>query len=175
MGPPNFGLRSGHSERALSDSASNVRRQPAAVRQALRVIAYDTDMTGLTAADLDGFFEGWPAAPAPAALVRVLRGSSLAVVARDDGRVVGFVNALSDGELAAFISLLEVRESHRGSGIGSELVRRVLAHFSDAYSIDVVCDPDVAPFYERLGMIRLVGMAQRNRQAPILTGVGPAS
>src|SRR3954466_9112716 len=64
--------------------------------------------------------------------------------------------------------LLEVRASHRGRGIGSELVRFVLEHFEDAYMIDAVCDPEVAPFYERLGMIRLAGMAYRNRQSLIL-------
>jgi GNAT superfamily N-acetyltransferase len=82
--------------------------------------------------------------------------------------VVGFVNALSDGALAVYIPLLEVRASHRGRGIGSELVGRVLSRFSDAYMVDAVCDPDVAPFYERLGMRRLAGMAHRNREAPVL-------
>jgi GNAT superfamily N-acetyltransferase len=81
---------------------------------------------------------------------------------------VGFVNALSDGELSVYIPLLEVRRSHRGRGIGSELVRRVMSHFGDAYMIDAVCDPQIAPFYERLGLTRLTGMAYRNRQAPIL-------
>jgi sugar phosphate isomerase/epimerase len=43
------------------------------VRQALGVISYDTDVAGLTATELDGFFDGWPAAPDAAGLLRVLR------------------------------------------------------------------------------------------------------
>ena len=76
------------------------------------------------------------------------------VLAIDDetNRVAGFINALSDGGLCAFIPLLEVLPAHRGSGIGRELVRRMLDRLHDLYSIDLVCDDDLRPFYERLGM-----------------------
>lgn len=136
----------------------------------MSVTEYETGADGLDSRDLEGFFEGWPAAPDAAALLRILRASAFAMVARDGIRVVGFINALSDGELAVYVPLLEVRASHRGLGIGSELVRRLLDHFEDAYMIDVVCDDDVVPFYERLGLTRVAGMAHRNRQSPILTG-----
>ena len=132
------------------------------------VISYQTGIAGVEIRHLDGFFDRWTAAPDAAGLLRVLRGSALAVLARDGDDVVGFVNALSDGELAVYLPLLEVRPTYRGRGIGSELVQRVLSHYADAYMIDVVCDSDVAPFYERLGLIRLTGLAHRNRQAPIL-------
>jgi ribosomal protein S18 acetylase RimI-like enzyme len=137
--------------------------------QAWNVITYDTEMAAVTSADLEGFFDGWPTAPDATTLLRVLRQSALGIVARDADKVVGFVNALSDGELAVYIPLLEVRRSHRGRGIGGELVRRVLAHFENVYMVDAVCDPDVVPFYERLGMTRLAGMANRNRQSPVLS------
>ncbi|HVT64832.1 MAG TPA: GNAT family N-acetyltransferase [Mycobacteriales bacterium] len=136
------------------------------------MIDYQVGLSGVRSAELTGFFDGWPMAPSPDALLRILDASALAVLARDDGRVVGFVNALSDGEFAVYIPLLEVRSSHRGRGIGSELVDRVRRHFSTAYMIDAVCDPDVAPFYERLGLTRLAGMAHRNRQAPMLQVTG---
>jgi predicted N-acetyltransferase YhbS len=134
------------------------------------VIAYESGTEDLRGDDLAGFFDGWPSAPSAQSLLRVLKNSSLVVVARDGDQVVGFVNALSDGELAVYIPLLEVRSSHQSKGIGSELVRRVLSHFDRAYMVDAVCDADKAPLYERLGMTRLVGMAHRNRQAPILIG-----
>jgi GNAT superfamily N-acetyltransferase len=132
------------------------------------VIDYRTELEGIEAAQLEGFFDGWPAAPTSEALLDILRASAFAALACDGDQVVGFVNALSDGALAVYIPLLEVRASYRSRGIGSELVGRVLSRFSDAYMVDAVCDPDVAPFYERLGMARLAGMAHRNREAPIL-------
>jgi ribosomal protein S18 acetylase RimI-like enzyme len=138
------------------------------MRQAASVISYDTDVGRLAASDLTGFFEGWPAAPTAESLLRVLSRSTLAVIARDGDRVVGFVNALSDGELAVYIPLLEVRASHRGRGVGSELVRRVMSRFADTYMIDVICDAELVHFYERLGLRRLAGMAHRNREARVL-------
>lgn len=136
------------------------------------MIDYQIGVHGIGSDDLEGFFDGWPAAPGPDALLRILDASALALIARDNGHIVGFVNALSDGEFAVYIPLLEVRPSHRHQGIGSELVDRVRRHFSAAYMIDAICDPDVAPFYERLGLTRLAGMAYRNRQAPILQSAG---
>jgi hypothetical protein len=34
--------------------------------------------------------------------------------------------------------------------------------------IDVVCEEDLRPFYDRLGATRLAGMGWRNRSAPVL-------
>lgn len=132
------------------------------------MISYRTDIDDLTAEQLDGFFQGWPSPPTAEALLAVLRQSSHAILAVDDGAVVGFVNALTDGRLAAYIPLLEVRASHRGAGIGTELVRRMLGVLGEVYMTDLVCDDDLVPFYERLGMVRLAGMARRNHRASIL-------
>jgi len=112
---------------------------------------------------LRGFFEGWAAPPNPEQHLQILRNSSHVVVARDDdGTVVGFVTALSDGVLAAYIPLLEVLPAHRGRGVGTELVRRLLARFEGLYMADVMCDDDVRPFYERLGFVGARGAALRN-------------
>jgi GNAT superfamily N-acetyltransferase len=85
----------------------------------------------------------------------VLRGSYRAVVAIDDstGRVAGFVNLISDGVLTAFIPWLEVLPAYQGQGIGTELMRRVLAHTDRFYSVDLVCDAELVPYYKRFGML----------------------
>ena len=123
-------------------------------------------LDGLTEDELEGgFFEGWPNPPTPAVHLAHLRGAEVAIVAVDTGTdaVVGFVTAVGDGVLAAFIPLLEVLPAYRGRGIGAELVRRVLARLSSRYSIDLVCDPDLVPYYERLGGQLLAGVGWRNR------------
>jgi ribosomal protein S18 acetylase RimI-like enzyme len=130
-------------------------------------ITYTNDLGRITAEDLTGFFVGWPQAPDPTAHLRILTGSHAVWLALDDEakkapRCVGFVQALSDGQFAAFIPLLEVRPKLQGRGIGRELVQRMLDELADHYSIDVVCDESIAPFYEALGLARLVGMSRRN-------------
>jgi ribosomal protein S18 acetylase RimI-like enzyme len=130
------------------------------------VITYRTDLDDLGEADLTGFFVGWPKPPSPAQHLAVLRGSYRVVIARspDDG-VVGFVNMISDGVLTAFIPWLEVRPEFQGQGIGTELIRRIAAEAAHFYSVDLVCDDALRPYYERLGMIALTGMGLRNRAA----------
>jgi GNAT superfamily N-acetyltransferase len=118
------------------------------------MIEYRDDVMAIRADQLaGGFFEGWPSPPSPEQHLAHLRGAEVAIVAVDvaTGRIVGFVSAIGDGVFAAFVPLLEVLPAYRGRGIGTELVRRVLLRLGDRYSIDLVCDADLVPFYERLG------------------------
>ena len=96
----------------------------------------------------------------------VLRGSFRAVVAIDDsqGRVVGFVNMISDGVLTAFIPWLEVLPEFQGHGIGTELMRRIL-DADQFYSIDLACDAPLLTYYSRFGMVPIRGAGLRRRAA----------
>lgn len=127
-------------------------------------IFFTDSLAGVEAQHLHGFFVGWPQPPNAAALLRILRGSSHVWLAReiDSGRVLGFITALSDGVLTAFIPLLEVLPDYQGQGIGTQLVQRMLATLAPLYSVDLVCDDDLSPFYERLGLRRMRAMSQRN-------------
>jgi hypothetical protein len=133
-------------------------------------VEYLTSAEAISADLLDGFFEGWPSPPSPEQHLAVLRGSSDVVLARSGGEIIGFVTAISDGVLAAYIPLLEVRRPWRGKGIDGELMRRMLALLEGFYMVDVVCDPELIPFYERFGMVLLAGLGCRNRMALIGPG-----
>ena len=127
------------------------------------MIRYRLDLDGLKSHDLAGFWEGWPNPPSPERHLAALRSSEVAVLAIDDvaGRVVGFATAVGDGNLAAFIPFLEVLPAYRGRGIGHELIRRILDRLADRYAVDLVCDDDLAPFYETLGFNRHTAMIVR--------------
>jgi hypothetical protein len=115
-------------------------------------VRYTTSLDDLTVDDLGGgFFVGWPTPPTPAVHLALLRGSEVAVLAIDDeappgspGRVVGFITAIGDG--------------------------RVLEALGPRYMVDLVCDDDLVPFYERLGLSRYTAMIRRDRGA-IMTAV----
>ena len=113
--------------------------------------AYQTNLQGITPQQLEGFFVGWPDPPSPDTHLRILKGSAFVVLALEGGRVIGFVSAISDGVLSAYISLLEVLAERQGRGVGRELMQRMNALLEGLYMIDVLCDDEVRSFYEKLG------------------------
>ena len=109
---------------------------------------------------------GWPRPPTRERRLDLLLGSDLVSLAFDGSTLVGFVTAVSDGVLAAYIPFLEVLPSHQGEGIGTALVRRILDRLDDLYMVDVVCDASLEAFYERFGFLTLdrgMGLRRRDR------------
>ncbi|WP_037932815.1 GNAT family N-acetyltransferase [Streptosporangium roseum] len=131
------------------------------------MIRYTDTVDTIEADRLTGFFVGWPTPASPEQHLAVLRGSYRAVVAIDEetDRVVGFINMISDGVLTAFVPWLEVLPEYQGQGIGSELVRRILADTEHLYSVDLLCEAPLQPYYERFGMLRVPGMTLLHRSA----------
>lgn len=118
---------------------------------------------GLRREDLTGFFVGWPHPPSLDERLEILRAADEVVVCRTaQGAVVGFATAITDHRFAAYIPLVEVLPEHQGRGIGSQMVTAMLEQLRSCYMIDLVCDDDVVPFYERLGGTRLNAVAWRN-------------
>jgi ribosomal protein S18 acetylase RimI-like enzyme len=113
---------------------------------------------------LEGFFVGWRTPLSTETHLQVLRNSDYIVLAfdRQQNKVIGFITALSDGVQVAFIPLLEVLPNHQGQGIGSELLKRMLAKVSHLPAIDLTCDPELQSFYKRFSMMPSVGMILRN-------------
>lgn len=130
------------------------------------MITYTSTADGITATQLRGFFVGWPVAPSAERHLQLLRGSHAVELALDGDAVVGFVTAISDGVMSAFIPLLEVRPEYQRQSIGTELVRRLLVQLDDVYMIDLSCDADLEPFYGALGfqtLDRAMGMRRQER------------
>lgn len=128
------------------------------------MIVFRDTAEGLRPEQLHGFFAGWPDPPSPATHLRILQGSVAVVLALDEAsdRVVGFVTAITDGVLAAYVPLLEVLPTYQGRGLGSHLMRRILARLEDYYMVDLLCDERLQPFYARLGMVPVGGMCARH-------------
>ncbi|MBV7334831.1 GNAT family N-acetyltransferase [Chloroflexi bacterium TSY] len=120
----------------------------------------------LSPAQLQGFFMGWPTPPSPETHLSLLRQSDAVVLAMDEAtdNVVGFINAITDHVLTAYIPLLEVLPAYQGQGIGQELVCRMFAKLDGFYAIDLLCDPELQSFYGQAGMRPAHAMMVRRYQ-----------
>jgi GNAT superfamily N-acetyltransferase len=112
--------------------------------------------------DLEGLLSHWDFKPSPGTLLKMLQGSSVAIVAREPGspRICGYVAALTDYSVCAYISALEVRLEYRKRGIGTALLNRVTERL-DVHGTYLSCAPAVIPFYESAGFKQVVGMSRR--------------
>lgn len=125
---------------------------------------FKNSLDGISSDMLHGFFVDWPNPPSPQTHLKLLKNSSKVVIAVDEktNQVVGFITAISDGVLSAYIPLLEVLPAYKNKGIGKELVSRMLKELDHIYMVDLCCDDDLVPYYEKFGMTRTNGMIVRN-------------
>jgi len=113
---------------------------------------------------LKGFFVEFTRKPSPERLFEILENSDYKILAIDDGsnKVIGFINAISDHTLSAYIPLLEVLPDYQKHGIGKNLVKKMLNKLKDFYMIDLCCDERLTGFYAKFGMKKATGMVIRN-------------
>jgi len=97
---------------------------------------------------------GWAADRTVEEIERLLSGSPLVIGAWDGDRLVGFARALTDGVFRALIDDVVVHPACRRSGIGTELMRRLLERLNGVEEVFLRCGAEVVPFYERLGFAR---------------------
>ena len=128
------------------------------------MIDYTHSTETITVDNLNGFFVDWPNPPSPETHLALLINSAEIVLAVDNETraVVGFITAISDKILTAYIPLLEVLPAYQGQGVGKELTRRMLARLSKLYMVDLLCDPELQSFYTQFGMKPASGMLLRN-------------
>lgn len=125
---------------------------------------YRNTLDGISPDMLRGFFVGWPNPPHADTHLKLLQNSSKVVIALDNktNQVIGFITAISDDVLSAYIPFLEVLPEYKSEGIGKELVSRMLKELENIYMVDLCCDDELVPYYEKFNMIKSNGMILRN-------------
>jgi predicted GNAT family N-acyltransferase len=98
----------------------------------------------------------------------------LAVVHRPSGRLVGFARVLTDEVYLAVVLDVIVDSGQWGSGLGALLMDAVVGHprLAGVASVELVCQPELMPFYRRWGFTEQVGRSRLMRRTtdPLLLG-----
>jgi GNAT superfamily N-acetyltransferase len=106
-----------------------------------------------------------------AGLETVFGNSRYRVFAFEDGKLVGAGRALADGADCSYICDVAVLPSHQGTGLGKEIVSRLVALSRGHKKIILYSVPGKEPFYRKFGFRRmLTAMAIFENQAQAVEG-----
>lgn len=112
-------------------------------------VNFTNDLNVLNELEINDFFVGQSNLPSSGQLKKILLNGQHVVLAITNNQLVGFINAISDKTLSAYIPLLKVLPAYQKHGIGAELVKRMRLELQDYYMNDISCDDAVVPFYEK--------------------------
>ncbi len=120
--------------------------------------------------------EWWSRRRTSGDVARLLAGSDLivALVEAQSRSLAAFARVVTDGVCLALILDVIVAPGHRGRGVGRLLMDSVLAQAAlrDVVSVELVCQPELVPFYAKWGFTDEVGRSRLMRRTtdPTLAG-----
>lgn len=97
------------------------------------------------------FSVGWDSGNYPDKLQLAIKNSHNVISAWDKDRLVGLMNAISDGAMTAYFQYLLVHPDYQGQGIGKELVERMLAEYKDYARKVLIAYEKETEFYKACG------------------------
>jgi ribosomal protein S18 acetylase RimI-like enzyme len=97
---------------------------------------------------------GWSSAEKPDLLLKAMAGAHSLFSAWDGAKLVGLGNAISDGHLVVYYPHLIVLPEYQGHGIGTELMRLLMARYAGFHQHMLVADGRALDFYRKCGFER---------------------
>jgi ribosomal protein S18 acetylase RimI-like enzyme len=105
---------------------------------------------------LEGLYRAAPLGSKKAAELRTaFTNSRFKVFAYDGGRLVGAGRGLADGVDCSYICDVAVMPSHQGTGLGKEIVSRLVALSAGHKKIILYSVPGKEAFYKKFGFMRM--------------------
>ncbi|NDV18286.1 GNAT family N-acetyltransferase [Pseudodesulfovibrio sp. JC047] len=93
----------------------------------------------------------WDSGNHPEQLTQAIQSSTSVFTAWDGEKLVGLVNVLSDGHMAAYIHYMLVHPAYQGHGIGKHLMDTVAEKYADVPHKVLVAYGEAIGFYEQCG------------------------
>ena len=93
----------------------------------------------------------WSSGEHPEKLQQVMKNSDAVYSAWDNDKLVGLINALSDGVMTTYFHYLLVAPDYQSKGIGSKLVELMLDKYQDYKTKLLIAYADKKEFYQQCG------------------------
>ncbi|SCU22816.1 GNAT family acetyltransferase [Staphylococcus xylosus] len=93
-------------------------------------------------------------------VITIFNTATHVIIAKYQGKVIGFARAMSDGVFNAAIYDVMVDVAHQNQGIGQEIIRNILVYLGELSCVHLVATTGYEGFYRQLGFKHLkTGMA----------------
>lgn len=93
----------------------------------------------------------WSSAKKPDQLTLALKNSDTLLLARQNGRLVGLANAISDGHLVVYYPHLLIHPDVQGRGVGKLMMDRMKEKYGHYHQQILVSDGETVEFYKKCG------------------------
>lgn len=133
-------------------------------------VTWSDSLAAVDWGELEALYRAAPLGNKSAAGLRtVFTNSRYRVFAFEEGRLVGAGRALADGADCSYICDIAVLPSHQGTGLGKEIVARLVALSQGHRKVILYSVPGKEAFYRKFGFRRmLTAMAIFENQAQAL-------
>ncbi len=95
----------------------------------------------------------WPVGNEPDKLLRAFKESDKVITARDNNKLVGLINTISDGALTVYIPYLLVAPEYQKQGIGRKLLGMIVSEYERCERIVLLTEQDTVDFYRKCGFL----------------------
>lgn len=94
---------------------------------------------------------GWSSGQYPEKLRIAMQNSDAVYTAWDGARLIGLMNAMSDGIMNAYFQYLLVNPEYQGKGVGKRLVSLMLDHYKSFLRKTLIAYDTALEFYQQCG------------------------